>query len=1009
MADELQMKTAQKRYAGNSNSRLSATEFIAKWSPGGKAYRLSERAGAQAHFIDLCQLLDVDTPDDPENYCFERGLRKTTTSRGFADVWKRECFAWEYKAPNGDLGQALQQLIQYALPLENPPLLIVSDRLKTEIHTHFTGHPSQVTTLLIEDFRDPQVLDKIRAIFIDPYRFKPQRSNRDITEDAASAFATIADRLRSRGVESRQTAHFLTQCVFCFFAEDTKLLPNNIFKKLLQRKVPPEILQARLGELFSVMQRGGNFGADDIDWFNGGLFNEINVPNLVEADVAALHEAAHMYWKAIDPSIFGTLFERGLDPDKRVQLGAHYTDPTTILRLVEPTVKRPLLAEWERTRSRISLLLSRRDYLRARAKGIPSRSPDLRERFARIRTQANEAHRKAQGEFSAYLEHLRRFTVLDPACGSGNFLYIALKCIKDIEHQVNIEAEGIGLERQISVTGPHNVLGIEINSFAAELARVTVWIGELQWLIEHGYDCSKSPVLRSLDHIENKDALMEASGKGARWPRASVVVGNPPFLGDKKMRAELGSGYTEALRKTYEGRIPGGADLVCYWFEKARHAVVSEGLGAAGLVATNSIRGGKNRYVLDAISKSTRIFEAWSNEAWINEGAAVRVSLIAFGNATQAVSLDGVPVSRINSDLSRGGADSVEFDLSEASVINSSGVSFIGTQKGGAFDIPGDLAREWLGKPNPNGRPNSDVLSPWVNGLDIVRRCNDMWIIDFGFLNQAQASMYELPWSHCEKNVRSSRIENRERSAGERWWQLQRSRPELKSAIKPLKRYIATARVAKHRLFTWQPSAILPDSAVVAIAREDDCTFGILQSRFHELWSLRLGTSLEDRPRYTPTSCFETFPFPLGMSPSDTAGQDTLVVMGEARIPGHLETEERKLAEAIALAAKTLNDLREAWLNPPQWTQRISVSKGEQYPARIVSKPGFEFELAERTLTKLYNLRPRWLEDAHLRLDQAVANAYRWKDYHPTMSEDEILMRLLKLNKRSAVQKNLTF
>jgi type II restriction/modification system DNA methylase subunit YeeA len=306
--------------------------------------------------------------------------------------------------------------------------------------------------------------------------------------------------------------------------------------------------------------------------------------------VAALKAASALNWSAIDPSIFGTLFERGLDPSVRSQLGANYTDPATILRVVEPVIQRPLLAEWA------------------------ALVPGIQSALGRSKRHGDKAYRDAQALFTGFLERLRNFRVLDPACGSGNFLYLSLKCLKDIEHQVNLEAEALGLQRQYDVTGPHNLLGIELNEFAAELARVTVWIGELQWRIQRGYGFKLSPVLEPLDHIQCRDAVLNADGTEATWPPADVVVGNPPFVGDKKMRGELGAGYTERLRAAYAGRVPCGADLVCFWFEQCRALIEAGTLLRAGLVSTNSIRGGRNRVVLDRICATTRVFCAWSDE-----------------------------------------------------------------------------------------------------------------------------------------------------------------------------------------------------------------------------------------------------------------------------------------------------------------------------------------------------------------------------------------------------------
>lgn len=696
-----------------------------------------------------------------------------------------------------------------------------------------------------------------------------------------------------------------------------------------------------------------------------------------------------MNWSAIDVSIFGTLFERGLDPAKRSQLGAHYTDPATILRIVEPVLQRPLLQIWEETAAAVG------------------------KHMAKSIRRGDRHHKAAQAMFIAWLERLDAYRVLDPACGSGNFLYLGLKALKDIEHRSHLEGATLGLDRQQDlVTGPHNVLGIELNEYAAELARMTVWIGELQWRIAHGYDFKTNPVLEPLDHIECRDALLAtepATGKTveAQWPKASVVIGNPPFLGDKKMRAELGDDYTNTLRKTYEGRVPGGADLVCYWFEKARKAIETNGLGAAGLVATNSIRGGRNRAVLDAITRTTRIYEAWSDEEWVNEGAAVRVSLVAFGHADQEAMLDGAAVPSIHSDLAGSAGAEHSIDLTRAlDLPQNKGAAFVGIQKTGPFEIPGDLARAWLRIPNLHGQPNSAAVRPWFNGLDVTRRNRDMWIVDFGAeMDLNEASLFEAPFSYVTEHVKPTRIGKREARTNERYWLFQWSRPVMRAAIAGLPRFIVTGEVAKHRNFAYLPATTIADKNLSVVARADDTTFGVLHSRFHELRSLRMGTSLEDRPRYTPTTCFETFPFPQGLTPADTAHQQTEELPDGASIPAGASTGSvRTAAISIAQAAKRLNDLREAWLNPPEWTQRVPevVPLGmdkSPYPDRIVAKPGHEKELADRTLTKLYNQRPSWLDAAHKALDAAVASAYGWTDYTPELPDEEVLRRLLALNR----------
>ncbi|MEQ1555494.1 MAG: DNA methyltransferase, partial [Gallionella sp.] len=366
----------------------------------------------------------------------------------------------------------------------------------------------------------------------------------------------------------------------------------------------------------------------------------------------------------------------------------------------------------------------------------------------------------------------------------------------------------------------------------------------------------------------------------SEWPAVDAIVGNPPFLGDKKMRGELGDDYTEALRRVYAERVPGGADLVTYWFEKARAHIAAGQCQRAGLVSTNSIRGGANQTVLARICASASIFNAWSDEAWINDGAAVRVSLVCFAStnnvhsapvrpepvegSARTVLLNGAPVATIHADLTSG--DGLNLTLAKPLQTNA-GVAFIGTQKNGAFDIPGELARQWLTQPNPNGRPNSDVIRPWSNGMDITRRPSDTWIIDFGVaMSEQDAAIFELPFQYAEKHIKPVRTGKRHTRASELWWIHECARPGLRNALNSQSKFIGTPRVAKHRLFTWLDTSLLPDCQVVAIARSDDTTFGILHSRFHELWSLGLCTWLGvgNDPRYTPTTTFETFPFPVG-------------------------------------------------------------------------------------------------------------------------------------------------
>ncbi len=316
-----------------------------------RASTLSERSGAQSHFNTLCRLLELAPPMDAdpqgEWFTFEKGVTKTGGGKGWADVWRRHCFAWEYKGKHKDLAAALRQLQQYALALDNPPLLIVSDMETIEIHTHFTDTVHKVYRLTLDDLAEPARFDLLRWAFLDPERLKPTRTREAVTQDAAMLLGGLAQRLRQRGHDPQPVAHFMTRLLFCLFAEDIGLLPNQLFRKLLEegRRTPADFpVLAR--DLFRAMQRGGRFGLEHIAWFNGGLFDDEDCLPLEKADLDTLHSAAVLNWSVIEPAIFGTLFERGLDPDKRSQLGAHYTDAESIHRLITPVIREPLLAEW---------------------------------------------------------------------------------------------------------------------------------------------------------------------------------------------------------------------------------------------------------------------------------------------------------------------------------------------------------------------------------------------------------------------------------------------------------------------------------------------------------------------------------------------------------------------------------------------------------------------------------------------------------------------------------------
>ena len=954
---------------------MTPDEFIAKW----QGVDLKERSAAQEHFIDVCRMLGEPTPveADPtgESYCFERGAQKDSGGGGWADVWKRGHFGWEYKGPHANLDAAFRQLRQYALALENPPLLIVCDLQRFRIRTNWTNSVSETHEFVLEDLRNPAARDKLKWALSDPERLRPGETRQDITKRAAEQFANLAQSLRDRGHDPQAVAHFVNRLVFCMFAEDVGLLPNNLFTRMLeQARREPRDFPELASDLFGAMHVGGRVGFEAVAWFDGGLFDDDSALPLDRAEIETVRNAGALDWSEVDPSILGTLFERGLDPGKRTQLGAHYTDRDKIMLIVEPVIIRPWLSEWQTARNLIGAEL---DYAEtARQRGT-----------AESRREETRRRDRAEGLLQDFLERLRAFTVLDPACGSGNFLYLALQALKDLEHQVQLDAQALGLERQFPSIGPANVKGIEINPYAAELARVSVWIGEIQWMLRNGFAESRDPILQPLDTIECRDAVLTEGGLEPDWPDADVVIGNPPFLGGKLLITHLGEDYVSRMFETYASRVPAEADLVCYWFEKAGQQIASGKAARAGLVATNSIRGGANRRALQAATEARPIFEAWSDEPWVIDGAAVRVSLVCFSRVDEksvaGAQLDGQPADEIYADLTARRSDAGA-DLTEAKRLPpNGGVAFMGDTKGGPFDVAGDKAREWLRLPaNPNGRPNADVLKPWVNGMDLTRRPAGKWIVDFGTeMSEADAALYEEPFRWVNDRVYPMRQRNRREAYRRNWWRHVEPRQGMWRALGGLSRYIATPTVAKHRLFAWYDARDCPDHQLIVIARDDDTTFGILHSRFHEIWSLRLCTWLGvgNDPRYTPTTTFATFPFPEGLAPD---------------VPAAAYADDPRAA-AIADAARRLVELRDRWLNPPEWVEWIDEPV-PAYPKRPIPTATADLEqLKRRTLTNLYNQRPQWLANAHATLDTAVATAYTWP---ADISDEDALRELLELN-----------
>ncbi len=956
---------------------ITPQEFIERWSNAG----FGERQGAQSFFNDLCGLVGHPTPasfGNPEAFTFEKAV-----PGGFADAYFEERFGWEFKGRDAQLDGAFDQLLRYQVHLKTPPLLIVSSFDTIRIQTNFPGMETARHDVTVVNLDQPDQLQLVGDTFFAPHRFRERlRSVDAVTRETAALFQSIVEDMEQHSQNTvtphspttvtphsdagpERLARYLNQLVFCLYSEDAGLLPDGLFTRIVaQHYRDPATFDRAIRSLFAQMATGGFSGADEIAHFNGDLFNVIDTVELSAVALQRLGEACEKNWRDIEPSIFGTMFERALDASKRAQTGAHYTGAADIELVVEPVVMIPLRREWAAARAEIEALLEEgmaspsviamaSPSVIARSDSdvaIPSEQQQpLPQRDCHAALAMTE---RARARLQAFRQRLASVTALDPACGSGNFLYIALRSLLDLEREVIDFAAARGWSGptprdSLPMVQPNQLLGLEINHYAAELARTALWIGYIQWHQANGFPYTQRPILTPLDTIRQTDAILDLSDPDhptePEWPPAEFIIGNPPFLGGKLLRTGLSDEYVDALFDWYDGRVPAEADFVCYWFDKAQRMIEAGKTGRVGLLATQGIRGGANRRVLQRIKETGDIFMAWSDHPWVLEGAAVHISIVGFDDGSESDrELDGQPAPSINANLTVG------VDLTDAKRLPENlGIAFMGDTKGGPFDIPGDLAREMISSPNPHGRSNTEVVRPWVNGRDITDRRRGMWIIDFGDMPLEQATLYEAPFEYVNAHVRPMRINNRRALYANNWWWHMEPRPGMLQALQGIKRYIATPRVAKHRLFVWQQADTLSDSAIIVIADDDDYTFGVLHSRFHEVWSLAMGTQLETRPRYTPTTCFETFPFP---HPTDAQ------------------------RDAVAAAAAELDRLREGWLNP----EGIGAT-----------------ELRRRTLTNLYNQRPTWLHNAHAALDAAVANAYGWP---ADLADGEILERLLALN-----------
>lgn len=1040
----------------SSTDRSSSIDaFLSKWEGSGAA----ERANGHLFLADLCDLLGVErphpkTPDEPANsYVFEKELRTASGSSNFIDLYKRGCFVLEtkqgadkvlrgalsaeaeerqrkLKVGHGIRGtggwdmamdRAKEQAERYvrSLPLEEvvggrPPFIIVVDighslSLYADwsrmggVYMPFPDPTSY--RIRFRDLHQKEVLDLLRAVWVDPISLDPTRRSARVTRDIADRLAKLA-----RSLEGQHPADvvgaFLMRCLFTMFAEDVDLLPRGSFTDLLIRlKEEPGNFAPALKGLWSTMNEGrlSPILLKKLPRFNGGLFAQADAVDLNADQIQLLIEAAKANWKDVEPAIFGTLLERALDPHERHKLGAHYTPRAYVERLVNPTVIEPLREQWRNVQ------------------------------VAAAQLEQEGRKRQAIEQVEAFLHDLASVKVLDPAAGSGNFLYVTLELLKRLEGEVINMLHDLGSTAKLELEGvmvtPANFYGIELNPRAAAIAEQVLWIGFLQWhLKSHGnLQNLPEPIIKDLHNIQNRDAVLEYDAKReqrdaegnvvtrwdgvttkphpvtgeqvpapearvpvytytnprpAKWPAVDYIVGNPPFIGNKRMRAALGDGYTDAIREAH-AKVPESVDFVMYWWDKAAELVRTGKAKRFGFITTNSITQTFNRKVIQqhmGQKKPITIAFAIPDHPWVDsaDGAAVRVAMTvgAFGklpgqmlqveSETELPGGDATEVTftvrhgTINADLTTGANVANALPLQSNTLLASQGVTPLGT----GFRITDEqIARAGY---RVDGLP--PAIKRYCIGRDLVQRWEEKFIIDFHGLSEADArSKYPALMQIVTDYVKPDRMEQKRDSYRTNWWLYAETRNMLRGAMAGVTRYIGTCRTAKHRPFVMLDASTLPDAKVVAIALADFCHLGVLSSRIHETWALATGGMLEDRPNYNHSECFVKFPFPA-CTPEQQAKIRDLAEQLEAH-------RKRQQAVHPTLTLTGMYNVLEA------------VRAGEPLSAK-------DRKVYDDGLVGI-------LKELHDQLDAAVADAYGWP---ANLSTDEILHRLVELNAERAAE-----
>ncbi|MER9485068.1 class I SAM-dependent DNA methyltransferase [Mesorhizobium sp. M0563] len=1075
-----------------------------------KASGGSELANYQLFILGLCEALGLDRPamaqeqNERNDYVFERRVDfkhpDGTRSAGRIDCYRRGCFILEAKqsgkrqAAKVDLSQLLlipedatqrkpgqakrgtrgwdqvmlaarKQAEDYAraLPVEHgyPPFLLVVDVGHViEVYADFSGQGKnyahfpdrQSYRIVMDDLWGAKVQARLRAIWTDPLSLDPTRISAEVTRDIAERLAKIARRLEGKH-DPKDVAEFLMRCLFTMFAEDVKLIPEKGFHKLLgQMKDTPEHFVAALESLWAVMDSGGYAPHlnSTLKKFNGSLFKKRSALPLDRDDINELWIAAGKDWSDVEPAIFGTLLERALDPRERAKLGAHYTPRAYVERLVVPTIIEPLRADWELVQGQVK---------------------DLRDKGD---------HAGALAAVKAYHHMLCTTRVLDPACGTGNFLYVSLELMKRLEGEVLEALDHLGEEQgrftmEGETVNPRQFYGLELNPRAVPIADLVLWIGYLKWQLKtSGLGSITEPILHAYGTIKKQDAvitydrqelLRDGSGrplsrwdgvtkklhpitgeeipdpdaqvplysyvnpKRALWPEVEFIVGNPPFIGGKDMRAELGDGYAQACWAA-RPHVPGGADFVMhFWNEAAERLVAKPVKGQAnslrrfGFITTNSITQTFSRRVVErymAAKEPLSLVFAVPNHPWMkaSDKAAVRIAMtVAVKSEREGVLAEVVSEAGLNTDTpqvileTREGSLranlTVGADLSASRPLVAN--AYMGHKGmmpyGKGFWISPKLAAE-LRQEGSHAHPHR--IRPYLNGADLTRRPRGVFAIDFLGLSMDEVrSWFPRAYSHLYEHVRPERLTNNRKVRRDRWWLFAEPALDLRDAVRALPRFIATTETAKHRTFSFVASDMLADQKIRVISSGQAELLAVACSRVHVGFAIVKGgrQGVGDDPVYQHTQTFAPFPFPLAVDPSLAHGDPMFAQQERLRELGERLDAFRKarLAQYGLLtmtglynALERLRELENGCDVPP-----LTDAERDAHQAGLISV----------------------LKEIHDDIDRAVLTAYGWGDLIPALvgkpgatlpslhkseaqeqAEEDLLTRLVALNQERAAE-----